>query len=242
MSVPSTSTEEPAAALMFAGSLSHELRAPLAAIHGYTQLLREELRDGLEAHQVVFFDTILASVEQSLDLVNELVDFSRIVGGRQELRLAPIALHALCDDVFVQVSLTAGQKGVAVHLDTGERPWYVTADVIRLRQVLLNLLHNAIKYTERGSVTLHVRPDPEGVAVEVVDTGRGIAPEFQPRLFERFSREERLTEAVQQGAGIGLAISLEYVHLMGGRIDVESAPGEGARFILVLPSADPSRW
>lgn len=230
------------AQLVFAGSLSHELRAPLAAILGYTQLLREELDSRLEPHQREFFQTILSSVDQSLDLVNELVDFSRILSGRRELRIAPVALNALCDDVVHQLYPQAEQKGLTLELEYAAGLLYVSADVQRLRQVLVNLIQNAIKYTERGEVVVHLTDAGERVTIQVSDTGRGIAAEFLPRLFERYSREERMTEVIQQGAGIGLAVALEYVILMAGTIDVRSAPGEGSTFAITLPRASLSGW
>ncbi|MDZ4698522.1 MAG: HAMP domain-containing sensor histidine kinase [Rhodothermales bacterium] len=228
--------------LVFAGSLSHELRAPLAAILGYTQLLWEELEGRLEPHQREFFKTILSSVEQSLDLVNELVEFSRILSGRHELRIAPVALNALCDDVVHQLYPTAERKGLTLEVEDSAGLLYVAADVQRLRQVLVNLIQNAIKYTESGEVVLQLSGDGVRVAIQVRDTGRGISAEFMPRLFERFSREERMTEVIQQGAGIGLAVALEYVILMAGTIDVQSAPGEGSTFTITLPRASLSGW
>ncbi len=230
------------AQLVFAGSLSHELRAPLAAILGYTQLLREELDGRLEPHHREFFQTILSSVEQSLDLVNELVDFSRILSGRHELRIAPVALNALCDDVVHQLYPLAEHKGLTLEVEDAAGLLYVSADVQRLRQVLVNLIQNAIKYTEHGEVVVHLTGAGERVVIQVRDTGRGITAEFLPRLFDRFSREERMTEVIQQGAGIGLAVALEYVMLMAGTIDVRSAPGEGSTFTITLPRADLLTW
>jgi signal transduction histidine kinase len=230
------------AQLVFAGNLSHELRAPLAAILGYTQLLREELANRLEPHQREFFQTILSSVDQSLDLVNELVDFSRILSGRHELQIAPVALNPLCDDVLHQLYPSAEQKGLTLEVEDSDSLLYVAADVQRLRQVLVNLIQNAIKYTERGEILIQLMGEGERVAIQVQDTGRGISAEFMPHLFERFSREERMAEVIQHGAGIGLAVALEYVILMAGTIDVRSAPGEGATFTISLPRASLSSW
>ncbi|MEZ4699908.1 MAG: HAMP domain-containing sensor histidine kinase [Rhodothermales bacterium] len=230
------------AQLVFAGSLSHELRAPLAAILGYTQLLHDELRGRLEPHQEEFFRTILGSVEQSLDLVNDLVDFSRIVSGKQDLRIGPVALNPLCDDVVHQLHPVAERKGLTLRVDDEAGMLYASADVLRLRQILVNLVLNAIKYTEEGVILLRLSLSGDRVSIHVSDTGRGISPEFLPRLFERYSREERMTEAVQQGAGIGLAVALEYVMLMDGTIDVASTPGQGSTFSLTLPQADLRTW
>ncbi len=227
--------------VQFIGTVSHELRTPLASILGYTQLLQEELGEQLEPHHHEFFQTILLNIELSLEIVSDLLDFARLDAGQLALRLSPVALQPLINQVIDQLHPFAREKDIALSADLHEEIMYVEADEIRLRQVLINIITNAIKYTDEGSVTIRVVPGGDGAAkahvIEIVDTGQGIQADFIPSMFERYTREERLAHLVQQGAGIGLAISLEYVHAMEGDVKIDSSPGIGTTFRLHFPEA-----
>lgn len=225
--------------IQFIGTVSHELRTPMASILGYTQLLQEELGEELEPHHQEFFQTILLNIELSLEIVSDLLDFARLDAGQLALRLAPVALQPLINQVIDQLHPFAREKGISLSADLHEEGMYIEADEIRLRQVLINIITNAIKYTDEGSVIVRVVPtgerSPRTYVIEIVDTGQGIQADFIPNMFERYTREERLAHLVQQGAGIGLAISLEYVHAMEGEVKIDSSPGIGTTFRLQFP-------
>jgi signal transduction histidine kinase/ActR/RegA family two-component response regulator len=217
----------------FLARMSHELRTPLNAVLGYAQLLK---MDGtLDARQAAGVETIRTSGEHLLALIVDILDLARIEAGKSELTPAPLALTPFLRGIADIVRVRADEKRLGFTLEVAPTlPPAVLADEKRLRQVLLNLLGNAVKFTERGSVTLAVQASPQpGARVrlrfEVRDTGMGIAPEHLERIFEPF---EQAGDAHRRfgGTGLGLAISRQLVRLMGGEIDVHSEPGRGSVF------------
>ncbi len=227
--------------IQFMGTVSHELRTPLASILGYTQILYDELGNILASHHKEFFQTILTNIELSLELVTDLLDFARLDAGQLVMQLSPVALQTLITQVIDQLYPFAKEKQITLSADLHEDTCYIAADEIRLRQVLINLILNAIKYTEEGSITVRVVSSKIGeqpaYTIEIIDTGRGITEEFQASMFERFSREERMASLIEQGAGIGLAISLEFIRAMNGVIDVDSSIEVGTTFRLTFEQA-----
>ncbi len=208
--------------------VSHELRTPLTVILGFAGLL--ELEDP-RPEQQASISMILKASDHLLRMIDELLAISRIEAGREELSLEPVALDEVLAECMQLVGLAAAQRRVAVHQDvSGER---VVADTQRLRQVVLNLLTNAVKYNREGG---HIdictrRVDGDRLRITVKDTGPGIAPDLMPRLFQPFDRlgAERTTI---EGTGLGLALSKHLVELMSGTIGVDSTPGEGSSFWL----------
>ena len=225
----------------FLANMSHELRTPLNAILGYAQIMhRESAGDPRNARRL---ELVTRSGEHLLQLINDLLDLSRIEAGRIDLQLRPCALRRLVAELAEQFQTRAAQKGLGFdHHQPTPLPEWVLADEHRLRQVLTNLLGNAIKFTETGEVALAVAAQPSNGAVrfEVRDTGIGIAGEDLPRIFAPFQQAASAALAAQ-GAGLGLAISERLVNLMGGRLHVESQPGAGTRFWfeVQLPPSDP---
>jgi signal transduction histidine kinase len=227
----------------FLACMSHELRTPLNAILGFAQLLQWER--GLSERQAGALRTIRASGEHLLALINDVLDLSRIEAGRLEVVVQRFDLPALLRSVLDLLQPRAQQKGLQLrHEWPSQLPQAVQGDERRLRQVLFNLLGNALKFTERGAVTLRVlaRPEPGGRArlrFEISDTGVGIDAAEVERLFQPF---EQGGSAAHQagGTGLGLPISRQLVRLMGGEIEVRSQPGQGSCFAfeLVLPLAD----
>jgi signal transduction histidine kinase/DNA-binding response OmpR family regulator len=221
----------------FLASMSHELRTPLHAILGYADLLRggptgQAMRkDALQA--------IASSGRHLLALINDLLDLSRIRAGHIELNPAPVRLRALLDEIVAMVRVDAHNKGLAFFLDADEDlPEGVLADDKRLRQILLNLLGNAIKFTDTGRVTLSVHAAPAargevGLRFSVEDTGVGISPEDRKRIFAPFEQADQGRRR-ESGVGLGLAISQEFARLMGGVIEVDGASGGGSRFHLTV--------
>ncbi len=224
----------------FLMGLSHEMRTPLNAIHGYAQLLeRGAALSPAEAGRI-----IRRSSEHLADLVEGLLDISRIEAGVMKLNRETVALRALLEQVAEMFRIEAGNKGLKfAYVAAPTLPAWVLADERRLRQVLINLLSNAIKYTEAGSVTLTVRYRSMVAEFEVADTGIGIAPEDRERIFQPFDRGSGRASGVAPGIGLGLALSRMLGQIMGGDIAVKSEPGKGSRFtlrvLLPQPNAAP---
>lgn len=227
--------------IQFMGNVSHELRTPLASILGYTQILFEELNDQLEPHHREFFQTILTNIELSLELVTDLLDFARLDAGQLAIQLSPVALQSLINQVIDQLYPFALEKEITLSADLHEDVCYIAADEVRLRQVLINLILNAIKYTDEGSITIRIVKsefnDQPAHTIEITDTGRGITDEFRATMFERFSRDERMARLIEHGAGIGLAVSLEFIRAMNGQIEVDSSIEVGTTFRLTFEQA-----
>ena len=217
--------------------LSHEIRSPLNAIHGYAQLL--ERGAGISAQDAGRI--IRRSSEHLANLIDGLLDISRIEGGVLKLVQDTVALHTLLDQLAAMFSLQAAEKGLAFHYRPAPNlPVHVRADEKRLRQVLINLLSNAIKYTPGGEVSLTVRYRGLVAEFEVADTGIGISPEDLARIFEPFDRGSAKAALAAPGTGLGLALSRMLAHVMGGDISVASTPGEGSRFTLKLMLSAPA--
>lgn len=224
----------------FLATLGHEIRTPMTGVLGMSELLESTPLDDGQRSQV---RTIRRAGEHLLKLVDDALDLARIEAGRMELADAPFDVGALVADVRDWAAPNALRKGLLFSADVDDGvPPALRGDVVRVRQILLNLIGNAIKFTEHGRIDMHVaRGDGQGIVVEVRDTGPGMNAEQQARLFRRFEQAEgvRTTERYG-GSGLGLAISQELASAMHGRITVESMPGEGTcfRVALPLPQAD----
>jgi CheY-like chemotaxis protein len=222
---------------VFLSHVSHELRNPLASILGVSNLLREE---GTSQGQRELLNLIDRSGEHLLNLINDVLEVSKIEAGQQELVAAPCDVSALAYELTEIMRVKAASKQLAlVYSPAPGLQSKILADAPKLRQVLLNLLGNAIKFTDNGSVTLRlstVGPDDAGrlkLRFTVEDTGIGIAPEDQERIFDAFVQVHN--SAARKGAGLGLAITRQFVELMGGKISLESALERGSRFTIELP-------
>jgi signal transduction histidine kinase/CheY-like chemotaxis protein len=226
----------------FLATLGHEVRTPMTGVLGMSELL---LATDLDPRQRGYVQSIHHAGEHLVRLVNDALDLARIEAGRLELDTAPFDLRALAGGMVALMAPLARQRGLDFEhsIDPGTPQW-VLGDGARVRQVLFNLLNNAIKFTASGHVALHLSPAAEGEAVrfEIADTGPGLNDEQKARLFRRFEQGEGARTASRYGgSGLGLAISQELASAMGGRIVVDSVPGEGSRFVvaLPLPTADP---
>jgi len=237
-----------AAKSQFLSTMSHELRTPLNAIGGYTELLTLGLRGPLTDHQRQDLERIRRANQHLMALVTDILNFARLDAGQLEYRLADVELATVVADVESLIGPQLVTKGVAFDHDgcapdTPDQPHGVRADPEKLRQVLLNLMNNAVKFTERGGrVALACETDAAGgvVHVRVADTGRGIPADQLERIFEPFVQVDRhRTPESQQGVGLGLAISRELARGMGGDLTVESTPGVGSTFTLTLPRGGP---
>jgi signal transduction histidine kinase/DNA-binding NarL/FixJ family response regulator len=222
----------------FLANMSHEIRTPMNAILGFSQLM---LRDrGLDVCQAQYLGTINRSGEHLLSLINDILEMSKIEAGRTTLNPTPFDLPALLGDLEMMFRARTDAKslGFSVELD-GDVPRYIMTDGNKLRQVFINLLGNAVKFTDRGRIGLRVRADLGDEAgpclrVEVEDTGPGISADEQEKLFRHFEQTKTGKQA-GTGTGLGLAISREFVRLMGGDITVRSQVGKGSIFAIRLP-------
>ncbi|HOY35189.1 MAG TPA: PAS domain-containing protein [Piscinibacter sp.] len=221
----------------FLSRMSHELRTPLNAVLGFAQLLELDSNAPLNETQRRRVELIREAGTHLLQMIGELLDLTRIESGQIVVTLAALPLAPLLADCVEFVRAQADAAGVVLHFDAEDSPWSARADATRLRQVVLNLLGNGIKYNRAGgSVRLRVRADRELVVLLVSDTGVGIAAADLPTLFEPFHRGAHQHSAIE-GAGIGLAVTRSLVELMGGRIDVVSVPGQGSTFSVTLAAA-----
>ena len=223
---------------VFLANMSHEIRTPMNAILGFSQLM---LRDqDLTPRQCQYLGTINRSGEHLLALINDILEMSKIEAGRTTLNPSTFDLPVLLKDLEMMFRVRTDEKKLSFSVETiGDVPQFIVTDINKLRQVFINVLGNAVKFTEQGGIGLRVRADREGATgpclrVEVEDTGPGISPDDQDKLFRHFEQTKTGQQA-GTGTGLGLAISREFVRLMGGDITVSSQVGRGSVFVIHLP-------
>ena len=227
----------------FLATVSHEIRTPLNGVIGMSDLLLEE---PLEEHPRQYAATIHDSANLLLGLINELLDFSKIEAGRLDLEYQPLSLAALVEGSVSIFAARAESRGIGLEARVSEAlPAWVMGDPARLRQVLLNLVSNAVKFTDQGRVVLEASlEDDETLRLEVRDSGCGIPAEQRERIFEPFRQGDASTARRFGGTGLGLAISRRLIDAMGGSIEMLSEPGVGSRFWCLLPlvpAAEPAQ-
>lgn len=222
----------------FLANMSHEIRTPMIGVLGMADLLRQR---PLQEQDLQLVATIYRSGEALLEILNDLLDFSKIEAGHMSLDPVPFDVARLTEDVTRLMEVTAHNKGIDLTVSTSVESTVVMGDPGRLRQVLLNLVGNAVKFTDSGSVSVSLEAcdgpeegECEGLFV-VRDTGVGIAEDVRSRIFDSFDQGDSSTTRKYGGTGLGLAITRELVHLMKGEIEVESKPGEGSVFSVRLP-------
>jgi len=224
----------------FLASMSHELRTPLNAIIGYSEMLEEEAAERGHDSYVPDLQKIRSAGRHLLALINDVLDLSKIEAGKMELHLETFELRPAIDAVAATVVPLIEKNDNALRLELADGLGVMRADVTRVRQVLFNLLSNASKFTEHGTITLRAHREPsdggDTIILTVEDTGIGMTPEQLGRLFQAFSQAEASTSSKYGGTGLGLAISRMFCEMMGGEITVASTPGQGTSFTARLPA------
>jgi PAS domain S-box-containing protein len=220
----------------FLASMSHELRTPLNAILGFSELLSDDTTGRFdEATRHRFLDQIHNSGEHLLQLINDILDLSKVEAGQMDLQLHPVELGSLINEARATVEPLAQNKAIALNAEPGPE-LHLIADAAKVKQMLLNLLSNAIKFTPNGgSIQIRARQVDSWVEIAVSDTGIGIAAEDLGRLFTEFQQLDAGPGRHQEGTGLGLALTRRFAELHGGEVNVESALGKGSTFTLRLP-------
>ncbi|HEY9649981.1 MAG TPA: response regulator, partial [Coleofasciculaceae cyanobacterium] len=222
----------------FLASMSHELRTPLNAILGLSEALQEEVYGSLTERQRKSLTTIEKSGQHLLELINDILDLSKIESGKLDLQLSPVSLPSLCESSLTFIKQQAHQKTIKLNYKITEGVEEVEVDERRLRQVLVNLLSNAVKFTpEGGEVWLNVEAESESEVLKfsIIDTGIGIAPENLDKLFKPFVQLDSSLSRRYAGTGLGLALVRRIAELHGGSVSLESELGKGSCFTVTLP-------
>ena len=221
----------------FYASMSHELRTPINAVLGYSTLMLDGIYGSLNEKQREGLERTHRAAKHLLELVNDVLDLSKIEAGKIELAMQPVQFPSLIEDLFVTVAPFAAENKTELDLSMDGQPVTIVSDPRRVRQVMLNLVSNAIKFGGGKPVRVVCRATPEGgVQIEVIDSGAGIPDDDLTRIFDEFVQ---LGQSAQPGTGLGLPISRRLVELLGGKLELESKLGEGSCFRVTLPPDAP---
>ncbi len=221
----------------FLAMMSHELRTPMQAVLGYADLLLAGPADSLTSEQTEDVRCIQQGAKRIIALVDQMLDLSRLQAGRLEFKVKPVDLAEVVEQVRQDVAPQAVFKSLTLAIDIPASLPRVRADATRLRQILLNLIGNAVKFTDKGSVRVSARESEAGIEVAVEDTGIGIPAEALEQIFEEFRQADSVTTRRYGGAGLGLAIARNLAEQQGGTISVKSTPRVGSTFTLTMPAA-----
>ncbi|BBI99093.1 hypothetical protein FGKAn22_07860 [Ferrigenium kumadai] len=219
---------------MFIASMSHELRTPLNSIIGFTGIILQGMAGEINEEQSKQLTLVKESAGHLLQLINDVIDVSKIEADKAAIVIAEFDLAELAREVADSFAVAVRKKGIELSVEVPER-LPIASDQRRVRQILVNLLGNAVKFTDSGRIALRLNAGPEGVEVTVQDTGIGIGSEDIPKLFAAFSQIV-IEGRPKEGSGLGLYLSQKMAHLLGGRITAQSEPGKGSVFTLSLPA------
>jgi signal transduction histidine kinase len=219
----------------FLANMSHELRTPLNAILGYSELVLDDIYGAVPEKARAALERVQSNGKHLLGLINDVLDLAKIEAGRLTLSLADYSMDEVVASVVAVVEALAAEKHLALTVEVPSDLPIGHGDEQRIRQVLLNLVSNAIKFTDAGEVTITARVGDGAFQVAVSDTGPGISAEDQAKLFQEFQQADSSSTRKKGGTGLGLAISKRFIDLHGGRIWVETAPGQGSTFTFELP-------
>ena len=228
-----------AAKSQFLANMSHEFRTPLNAIIGFTEVLQDQIPGPLNAEQVEYLGDVHNAGQLLLRLINDVLDLAKVESGRLELFYETFPVAQTVREAVTTLRGAAEKKGIAIQLNLPPDLGLITADQIRLKQILFNLLSNAVKFTDRGGVNVSVAIEDGQLHLAIADTGIGIRPEDMQRIFVEFSQVDDSHARRHEGTGLGLALSKRLVEAHGGRIWLESRFGEGSVFHVLLPLRPP---
>jgi signal transduction histidine kinase len=226
----------------FLANMSHELRTPLNSILGFTQVMVEGLDGPITEDMQMDLELIEKNGKHLLNLINDVLDMARIEAGRVSFYIEPVNIRVLLEDVLRTNSALAREKSLLLNLQSSlQEDQMIMADSVRMRQVLINVIGNSIKFTEQGSVIVHAEQDGDFIHIRVVDTGIGIPPDKLEAIFEAFTQVDTSTTRKVGGTGLGLPISRRLVEMHDGRLWAESTgiEGEGSIFFIELPIEGP---
>jgi signal transduction histidine kinase len=219
----------------FLATMSHELRTPLTALAGYNELLADQVIGPMSDPQLDIIDRMRSVTTHLSAMIEEILAFTSLEEGRETVRPTDFLAEDLVRAATAVIGPLAEQKGLRLHVQLPFSSVRMTSDIDKARQILVNLLGNAVKFTDSGAVTLRLSRGARAVRVDIVDTGIGIAPDELPRLFRPFAQVDTGLTRRHGGTGLGLYISRRLATLLGGHIEVESRPGAGSTFTVVLP-------
>lgn len=219
----------------FLSNMSHELRTPLTGILGFSSVLLEQVFGTLNVKQMQYLELISASGKHLLELINDLLDLTKIEAAKEELQLEEVVVAEIADACMSMLQEHAQERRLKLELQIAPEIAECIADKRRLKQILVNLLSNAIKFTESGSVTLKITQTSEMIQFSVIDTGIGISQEDLAKLFQPFQQLDSGLDRKYEGTGLGLALSHKLAQLHGGNLTVQSELGRGSCFTLHLP-------
>ncbi|NME96688.1 ATP-binding protein [Aneurinibacillus aneurinilyticus] len=220
----------------FLANVSHELRTPLTVIMGYSELLEERLSKEEDETNLKFVQTVHRKSEDLLSLINDLIDFSRIESGKLELRLSLFTLEEVISETVEELATNVQKKGHNVQVNYGSTPLWLLADRGKIKQIAVNLLQNAIKYTPfNGHITVRTYMQGDMCCLEVEDDGVGIPEDEIKHIYQPFKQADSSYNKKYEGFGLGLAITKSLVQSHNGSIQVQSEPGKGSLFIVSLP-------
>jgi len=221
--------------------MNHELRTPLTAIIGFSRVLLQGKEGSLPTGVQRYVERIRVNGMHLLSLINQILDVAKVEAGRMELEMDTVSVNGLVQDTIAMLETTAEVKGLVVRGEIPARVSPIVTDEGKLRQILINLVGNAIKFTNEGEVCVRVLTDPathRPVSISVIDTGIGIPHERQRKVFDPFEQGDSSTRRQFGGTGLGLSIVKTFASLIGARVSVESQVGRGTSFTLTLPDAD----
>jgi PAS domain S-box-containing protein len=220
----------------FLAVMSHELRTPLNAIMGYRDLLAQGVGGEMDHTQAAFLDRIGSASSQLVTLIDQILSFSRIEAGAETAEFAEADINEVARTATVLLEPVAASKHLVLEMKPSDADVICETDSGKVSQILLNLLSNAVKFTESGSVRVSVRRENGNACVEIADTGPGISAEDRDRVFEPFVQLDSSSTRRHGGTGLGLAVSRNLANMLGGELRVDSTPGIGSAFTLVLPA------
>lgn len=219
----------------FLSLMSHELRTPLQSIIGYTEVVLEELSHTGEDSHLADLNRVITNSERLLKLINNVLDLAKAEAGQVKLDLTPVKLSELADEAVSNIKPLATKKGLSVQLDIQDGDYLPVADPEKILQIMINLLGNAVKFTQTGSISLLAHHHKDVIEIKVKDTGPGISDDQLDKIFEAFHQSEQPRQKKIEGTGLGLAIAKQFVELMHGRINVKSELGKGSEFSIRIP-------